>query len=357
VFMSRRVRDRTFGEEDRAFVELLAAWFGKSLFEQRQRQMLEVMALTDSLTGLPNRRAAESRLSNELARAKRAGEQFAIAICDLDRFKLINDHFGHDVGDLVLRHVASIMQQTLREGDWVARWGGEEFIIFLHQSSAQEAHHTMERLREEIKHRSLDTTPGRLELSASFGIGVYGGGDMEAAQILSEADGCLYEAKRRGRDRVVMSDSSSKGLLWQAGMLQRALNEKRIVPAYQVMVELASGRVVADEALARLVQADGTVLPAAEFVEAAEGINLVHVVDNAVARAALDRCCGQGGKDDRVHFINLSPQFLARRDLLDALLADARDMERRSGLNFAQRQPIVFEITERRRISGGCANI
>lgn len=350
VFMSRRVRERMFSEEDRAFVELLAAWFGKTLFEQRQRQILETMAMTDSLTGLPNRRAAEARMSNELARAKRGNEHFSVAICDLDRFKLINDHFGHDVGDMVLRHVAAIMHQTLREGDWVARWGGEEFIIFLHQSTASEAFNAMERLREEIKQRSLDTPPGRLDLSASFGIGVYAGGEMEMAQILSEADGCLYEAKRRGRDRVVMSETTAKGLLWQAGMLQRALHEQRIMPAYQVMVELASGKVVADEALARLVQADGAVLPAVDFVEAAEGINLIHVVDNVIARSALDRCCGRGAlhaSRPAVHFINLSPQFLARRDLLDALLADAREMEQRSGVNFAQCQPIVFEVTER----------
>lgn len=350
VFLSRSLRGQALSDEDKAFTELLAAWFGKALFEQRQRQMLETMAMTDSLTGLPNRRAADARLGVELARAKRAEEPFSIVICDLDRFKLINDHFGHDIGDEVLQHVGAILQKALRESDWVARWGGEEFILFLHRSTGQEAFNAMERLREEIKAQPLETLHGKLEMTASFGIGAYRDGGADVTQVLAEADGCLYEAKRRGRDRVMMSEAASKGLLWQAGMLQRALQEQRIVAAYQVMIDLNTGKVVADEALARLIQPDGKVLPAADFVEAAEGINLIHVVDNIIARSALERCCGRRALDPRdevVHFINLSPQFLARRDLLDALLADAKEMAERTGMKFATRQPVVFEITER----------
>lgn len=350
VFLSRTLSDRPLSEEDKAFVELLAAWFGKALFEQRQRQMLETMAMTDSLTGLPNRRAADARLSFELARAKRAEEPFSIVICDLDRFKLINDHFGHDVGDEVLQHVGAILQRALRESDWVARWGGEEFILFLHRSTGQEAFNAMERLREEIKAHPLVTPHGKLELTASFGIGAYRDSETDITQVLAEADGCLYEAKRRGRDRVMMSEAATKGLLWQAGMLQRALQEQRIVAAYQIMVDLNTGKVVADEALARLIQPDGKVLPAADFVEAAEGINLIHVVDDIIARSALERCCSrrtQDSQDEVVHFINLSPQFLARRDLLDALLDDAKAIAERTGIQFAERKPVVFEITER----------
>lgn len=350
VFLGRTLRDQPLSEEDKAFIELLAAWFGKALFEQRQRQMLETMAMTDSLTGLPNRRAADARLTVELARAKRAEEPFTIVICDLDRFKLINDHFGHDVGDEVLQHVGTILQTALRESDWVARWGGEEFILFLHRSTGQEAFNAMERLREEIKTHPLVTPHGNLELTASFGIGTYRGSEADITQVLAEADGCLYEAKRHGRDRVMMNEAATKGLLWQAGMLQRALQEQRIVAAYQVMVDLNSGTVVADEALARLIQPDGKVLPAADFVEAAEGINLIHVVDDIIARGALERCCERrtcDPQDEVVHFINLSPQFLARRDLLDALLADAKAIAKRTGMQFSARQPVVFEITER----------
>jgi diguanylate cyclase (GGDEF)-like protein len=351
AFLSRDARPNPFSEEDRAFVELLASWFGSAVFEQNQRHALETMAMTDSLTALPNRRSAELRLSGELARAKRANECFAVAVCDLDRFKLINDHFGHDVGDEVLQHVANIMRAALREGDWVARWGGEEFIIFLHRSDSDDAWRAMERLREEIKAQPLSTPHGTLDISASFGIGTYNGGEGEILGILAEADGCLYEAKRRGRDRVVISEAAARGMLWQAGMLQRALQENRVRAAYQVMVDLKTGKPVADEALARLVQPDGTVLAAGDFVEAAEGINLIHIVDELVARDALVRCSSRAADDPQadklVHFINLSPQFLARKDLLDSLLAEAKAHAEHSGLDFGGAQPVVFEITER----------
>lgn len=350
TFYDRRRRQQAFSEEDKVFVELLAAWFGKVLFEQQQRKALEAMAMTDSLTGLSNRRAAESKLSSESARAKRAGETFSLVICDLDRFKLINDHFGHAVGDQVLQHVSAIMRDALREGDWVARWGGEEFMIFLHQSTGQEAVAAMERLRERIKSRPLETQHGKLVLTASFGIGVSHLMSGDILQVLSEADGCLYEAKRSGRDRVVVSETTTRGRLWQAGMLQHALQENRIVAAYQVMVNLSSGEVVADEALARLIQPDGKIIPAAEFVEAAEGINLIHNVDEIIARNALERYSKQtthGASSGLTHFINLSPQFLARRDLLDALLVDAKNLAQSAGFNLMQHQPIVFEITER----------
>ncbi len=350
VFLSRKPHAGPFSDEDRAFVEILASWFGRVLAEQRQHAALEAMAMTDSLTGLPNRRAAEDRFAGELARARRANQPFAIAVCDLDRFKLINDHFGHDVGDDVLRHVAKIMGTVLREGDWVARWGGEEFLVFLHDSDDANAYHAMERLREEIKAQPLVSRHGNLALTASIGIGVYHPGDAEITRVLSEADGCLYEAKRRGRDRVVASESVGRGTLWQAGMLQQALQDNRVCAAYQVMVDLQTGRPVAEEALARLVLPDGEILPAADFVEAAEGIHLIHVVDDLVARDALARCCdgreADGGRP-LVHFINLSPQFLARKELLDALLEEARRHAERSALNFGHSQPIVFEITER----------
>jgi diguanylate cyclase (GGDEF)-like protein len=350
TFFDRRLHEQGFSEEDKVFVELLAAWFGKVLFEQRQHHILETLAMTDSLTGLSNRRAAEIQLNAELARAKRADEAFAVAVCDLDRFKLLNDHFGHDVGDEVLRHVSAIMRGALREGDWVARWGGEEFIVFLHHSTGQEAFNAMERMREEIKSRPLQTRHGKLDVTASIGIGIFRRGETDITQILSEADGCLYEAKRRGRDRVVISEAVTKSRLWQAGMLQHALQEKRIVAAYQVMVDLNTGQVVADEALARLIQLDGKVLPAADFVEAAEGINLIHRVDDIIARNAIERYCtraASGGSGQRIHFINLSPQFLARRDLLDALLCDAKKIAEDAGVNFLQHQAIVLEITER----------
>lgn len=355
VFLRRKpLEGGSFTQDDQAFMELIAAWFSQMLLQNTQRQKLETQALTDELTGLPNRRAAELRFEEEIARAKRDGTGFSVATCDLDRFKLINDNYGHGVGDEVLQQVARIMRHALREGDWLARWGGEEFILFLHHSSHADAFAAAERIREAIKAQSLKTSQGSLEITASFGIGVCQAGDEDIDRVISESDNCLYEAKRRGRDCVVVAESggasSGTRTLWRAGMLQRALKESRVVAAYQVMVDLASGKPVADEALARLVQPDGSVTVANDFIEAAEGINLIHEVDHAITRHAMARCAVNltaGHDPGFAHFINLSPQFLARKDLVDELLNGAMQFCSTCDIEFPGYKPVVFEVTER----------
>lgn len=347
VFLRRAKRVESFSADDRTFMELLATWFGQLLLEGRQRAELEHLAMTDVLTRLINRRAAEVRFQEEFARARRTHEVFSVAVCDLDRFKLINDHYGHDVGDEVLQHVAGIMKMALREGDWVARWGGEEFIIFMHQSEGVAAAAAMERLRRTIQEQPVETVHGPLFITASFGIGTFRG-EGELAAVLSEADGCLFEAKRAGRDRVAVREASGHGTLWRAGMLQHALLDKRILPAYQSIVSLQTREIMADESLARVVELDGRVVVAGEFVEAAEGINLIHAVDREIARQSLHRCAKMrsAGKT-RMHFINLSPQFLARRELVQELLQQTEVLAAScSGLAGS----VVFEITERQMI-------
>lgn len=351
VFTRREPLPGGFSDDDKAFVELLASWFGQTLLQQEQRRALEELAMTDSLTCLPNRRAADSRLIGEMARARRTSEYFAIALCDLDRFKLINDHYGHDVGDEVLQQIAGIMKDALREGDWVARWGGEEFFVFLHQSDGTEAFVAMDRLRQAIKAKPIQTRLGPLEITTSIGIGVLRGAEEDVAQLLAEADGCLYEAKKRGRDCVVVSEAARRGTLWKAGMLQRALKENRIVPAYQTIVDLNSRAIVAEEILARLVQPDGNIVPAGDFIEAAEGINLVHMVDQTIIHSAMKHCAANLSKDPSrpviAHFINLSPQFLARKDLVKELLDEAKRLCTVNNIREDMAKPLVFEITER----------
>lgn len=355
VFLRKQpLVNEVFSPDDKTFMDLLANWFGLMLLRSKQHEALQTLALTDSLTGLPNRRAAELRFSEEISRAQRGGGgNFSIAICDLDRFKLINDHFGHGVGDEVLRQSARIMRQALRDGDWMARWGGEEFLIFLHQSDAGDARSAVERIRETLKAQMILTSEGDVNITASFGIGVYQG-EGEISSVLSEADGCLYEAKKHGRDRVVLAASIGQTTLWRAGMLQRALHEGRVVSAYQTMVDLRTGVPVADEALARLRRPDGALIPAAEFIEAAEGVNLIHEVDRAITLQAMSRCATSlkaSGNPNFAHFINLSPQFLARRDLVDELMNNARNHCGSCKLDDRQVKPLVFEITERQLLS------
>lgn len=315
---------------------------------------LEAMAMTDSLTGLFNRRAAEMRFVEEVARAKRNDGVFSVAVCDLDNFKLVNDYFGHPIGDRVLQHVADILRRTVRPEDWVARWGGEEFILFLDRADGEGALIAATRVRDAIKSQPLKADQATIPITASFGIGVWESGDEGIARVLSDADERLYEAKKKGRDRIVAPKSADQCVLKRAAELQVALDEGRLVPAYQVMVDLATNEVVANEALARIRMDDGTVLPAAQFIEAAEDIHLIHLVDDSISRQAMLRCSemlrSAAVSPGFAHFINLSPNFLSRPELVDSLLRDARMFCADCNGDFGAHKPIVFEITERQAL-------
>lgn len=349
AFMRREPLTADFSEADIAYMELVAGWMGYHLSQSQQRQLLEQRAMTDELTGLFNRRAAEARLEEEMARAKRHGDGFALAMLDLDYFKAVNDRYGHTVGDEVLKAVASRIQDGLREVDWVARWGGEEFLVFLRNADLREAVFILERLVAEVKATPISTRAGEIRLTLSAGIGLPGKADSDFRHAVEVADTCLYQAKANGRDRVEAREGSE--LLWPAKMLKRALAEGRVCMAAQDIVDLESGQVVADEALARVCLPDGKLLEAREFIEVAEGLGLMAQIDRIMTHKSMSRCAGKlsGGEfgQEFAHFVNLSPQFLARRDLVEEMLNNVMDYCKTCGVTFGPIKPIVFEITER----------
>lgn len=352
-FLRRMPRQQPYTPDDKTFMELLAAWFGQMLLQIKQQTELRALALTDGLTGLPNRRAAEMRLAEEFGRSQRDGTPFAIAICDLDRFKLVNDHYGHGIGDLVLQQAAHTLHSHMREGDWLARWGGEEFLIYLHQVEHDQAFSVVDRLRLVYQQHAVNTPHGVLKLTLSAGVSVTRGSTADLPRILAEADSALYEAKNGGRDRIVMHQPTQRNMLWKAGELQLALQDARVISAYQVMIDLHSGEAVADEALARLVGKDGHIIPAVDFIEAAEGLQLIHLVDETIAHQAMSRCAtrlGAGTSGAFAHFVNLSPQFLARPELVQQLLTNAQQICGSCSVAQDTIKPLVFEITERQFI-------
>lgn len=160
---------------------------------------LEDAALTDDLTGLPNRRAFDAQLERELQRSIRGGRELALAILDLDRFKELNDTAGHLEGDDALERVASVIDGELRAMDSVARIGGDEFAILLPEVDGPEAERVAGRLRSAIEVAFAEAT---VPLSASLGLSVRDGRDLTATGLLDEADRALYAAKRRGGARV-----------------------------------------------------------------------------------------------------------------------------------------------------------
>lgn len=336
---------------DIAYMDLIADWLGNALHQSAQKDLLQRIALTDLLTGLPNRRAAEERLQKEKARTPRDGHGFALALVDLDHFKTVNDRYGHAVGDEVLKAVARRFEAGLREGDWVARWGGEEFLFVLHGSTVEEAVSIMERLAGQARATPVQTSVGAISLSFSAGVAAFGTHDSEILPMLEDIDTALYRAKAEGRDQVRLAVPMH--VQWNSALLRQALAENRIRQASQAIVNLQSGQAVADEALARIQTATGDIVEAKDFVDMAEGLGLMAEIDRQVIREVMQRCVvrmDQGGGADFAHFVNVSPQFLARRDLVEEMLENALDYCQTCSVMLGPVKPIVLELTERQRI-------
>ena len=176
----------------------------ESIVAERTRELveknreLEVLSVTDRLTGLYNRRKLDELLEEELIRCRRYAVQFAAILMDIDHFKHVNDTHGHAVGDSVLQQMAQILRERTRDADVLARLGGEEFVIVCRHSGLQGALESAERMREAIAEHDF---PGVGQVTASFGVAVCCEEDT-AETLLERADAALYRAKAAGRNRV-----------------------------------------------------------------------------------------------------------------------------------------------------------
>jgi diguanylate cyclase (GGDEF)-like protein len=155
----------------------------------------------DALTGLPNRRAFDEELARAVARAPRAGTPLAVVVLDVDRFKAVNDGHGHATGDAVLREVAARAATAIRDGDFAARIGGEEFALVLHAADLAGALELAERVRAAVAATPVLAGEAPLAVTASLGCAVLAAGETAEA-LVARADARLYEAKRGGRNRV-----------------------------------------------------------------------------------------------------------------------------------------------------------
>ncbi|NTV95538.1 MAG: diguanylate cyclase [Thiobacillus sp.] len=166
---------------------------------------LQDLSLSDSVTGLANRRRMEARIQEELLRSRRFGKPFAVILADIDHFKRVNDEYGHDLGDSVLRAVAGLLAREVRDCDLAARWGGEEFVVLLPETTLATAIAVAERLRAGLA--GLGLAQPAWPVTASFGVAVYVA-EEDGPGLIRRADGAMYAAKRGGRNRVVAALSS-----------------------------------------------------------------------------------------------------------------------------------------------------
>lgn len=177
--------------------------FSVFLLATDQAERMRLLAASDPLTGILNRRGFEEGATRALFHARRAGKPLTLALADLDHFKTINDRFGHAAGDVVLRQFVEVVQASLRREDLCGRMGGEEFAILLTDTSGRAAYRAIERLREQIEGLRIEGDPA-FRITSSFGMTELAAGDVAIDPLLARADDALYRSKTAGRNRVTL---------------------------------------------------------------------------------------------------------------------------------------------------------
>lgn len=204
VFYSLRARGKAFTDADRDFVRVVASMVGASLERERREEELEAIAYADPLTRLPNRRYVLEHLQGAIARAERAGESVVVYYIDLDGFKEINDRFGHAAGDQLLVTTAARFRQMIREGDVLARVGGDEFLVVQSVSGEERAEF---KLASRLLQAAAEPVPyggNALEVTASIGIVVVPQDAANAGEAVDRADEAMYCSKRAGKGMATL---------------------------------------------------------------------------------------------------------------------------------------------------------
>ena len=165
---------------------------------------LQGLSATDHLTGLLNRRQGEKLLAEEAARVRRAKEMLTLCVVDVDKFKRINDTYGHQAGDICIRHVADVIRRNIRQGDWLARWGGDEFVLVLRDANPfAPTEAILQRIVRDLKDSPVRLPQGEeLALTVTVGASRHSG-EEDLRELLAKADEAMYEAKREGRPWIL----------------------------------------------------------------------------------------------------------------------------------------------------------
>ena len=280
---------------------------------------LQHLAHHDGLTGLANRTLLQERLKAAIETAAAHHKQGALAFLDLDNFKHINDTFGHEAGDTVLREIAARLRDSMREEDTVARLGGDEFVLVIaEQSDMGQLAYLIERIRQSVS-APIHVAGREILPGTSIGVSLFPQDGRTVDHVMRAADAAMYHAKTLGRNNVQFYSEDLNQVVHQHLLLEaslaRAIRNREMVLGYQPKVDLRTGKVVGAEALVRWQHpVDGIVAPDV-FIPVAEQTGLIvplgdWVIDEACATL---RALGALGIDDFVIAVNLSARQLRQR--------------------------------------------
>ncbi len=305
---------------------------------------LEHYATRDPLTNLYNQRVFWELLEYEISRAERGQYGFSILVIDLDNFKSINDNYGHSFGDRFLEEFAEAIMGSVRQGDVVARYGGDEFVAIISDSDDIGPYQVAERILERCTELSMEAPDGGMvKATVSIGLASYPDHATEQKDLFMFADNMMYKAKTEGKNRIGYPTEDEVVEVFRAigeksREIQQALDADNVVPVFQPIVDTRTGEVIAHETLSRIRREDGSLMGAGEFIEVAERMGVIHQMDYVVMEKAFAKIKAESYKG--LLFVNLSPKAI----VIAEFLHETRRLVQENGVDPAQ---IVFEITER----------
>jgi diguanylate cyclase (GGDEF)-like protein len=312
-----------FTQEDVDFMQAIANVLANAVERRRTEERTQHEALHDGLTGLPNRNLFLDRLRHALSAGARRETAIAVLFLDLDQFKLVNDSLGHEAGDELLAAVAPRIEQALRPGDTVARFGGDEFAVLADDVGDERgATRIAERIAEALA-RPFILREREHFVSASIGISIGTGAEPPEA-LIRDADSALYRSKEHGRGGYEIFDEVMRSRVIEhmqtENDLRRALQREELVVHYQPVVRLQDGTIASMEALIRWNHPDRGLIGPLAFIPVAEDSRLIV----PIGRWVIEQACRQAAVWQRLHpdsapvnvSVNLSARQLADPELI-----------------------------------------